>query len=193
MSESAVVNKTHYDLLKTAYAKATVDDSTGAITYATPVVIPGSVSLKLTVQGDLTPDRADGGVYIIDRDNKGYDGDLEFERVPEAFETDILGETKNSDGTIEEGEDDVSSPFALLFEFKGDKKAIKHCLFYCMASKPDDEGDNPDKKKPVHSKFKISAIPRPTDGKIKTKTGDTTTSTVADAWYTAVPTVASGD
>ncbi len=187
MSDVPVNNKYHSDLARTFYAKATYDPTTNKINYGAPVRIKGAVSITLSKKGDLITFKSDGVEDVLGKDNQGYDGDLEALRFPESFEIDCLGNIKNNDGTVDEFEDDDISAFALLFEFKGDKKNIRHCLYWCHATNPNVEGDNPDSKTPKTEKITINARPRPTDGKIKTKTGDTTTQAVYDGWYTAVP------
>jgi phi13 family phage major tail protein len=178
-------NRFHSDLEKCAYAVATLTD--GVITYGTPIVIPDSISLTLSKKGNLIPLKTDGKEDVIGQDNQGYDGDLEILRLPESFETDCLGSTKNTDGTVDEFDNDGVKAFAFMYQFKGDKKAIRHCNYWCYASKPNVEGDNPDKLTPKSEKISIISRPRPTDGKIKTKTGDEITSEVYDDWFTAVP------
>lgn len=181
-------NKVRYALAKCAYAPATVNESTKAVTYTTPVVMPGAASIALSPEGELMIFRADGGEYVVGRDNDGYAGDLELARVPESFESDCFGATVNTDGTVTESVTDQSKPFALIFEFQGDAKAIRHCLYLCYASKlPAIDGENPDKRTVKTDKFSLRAIPRPDNGKVKHKTGDATTDTVYNGWYAAVP------
>lgn len=186
---AAVKNRFHSKLKALYYAPATLTETAGVktITYGTPVRMFDAVSLSLSKKGDLIIVRSDGTEDVIGTDNQGYDGDVELFRLPESFETDCLSSTKNTDGTVDEFEKDDAKPFALLFEFVGDKKNVRHCLYWCYANRPNVEGDNPDSKEPKNENIAISARPRPTDGKIKTKTGDTTTDSVYNAWYTAVP------
>lgn len=186
---SAGKNRFHSKLKALYYAPATVTETAGtkSITYGTPVRMFDAVALSMSKKGDLITIRSDGTEDVIGSDNQGYDGEAELVRLPESFETDCLSSTKNTDGTLDEFEKDNSKPFALLFEFLGDKKNIRHCLYWCYANRPSVEGDNPDTKEPKNEKITIYSRPRPTDGKIKTKTGDSVTDTVYNAWYTAVP------
>lgn len=179
-------NRVKYKLKRLYYAPATVDEDTGDVTYSAPIRMKGAVSISLSPKGDLIVTYADAQEIVLGRDNAGYDGEVEVLRILESFETDCLGSTKNTDGTIDESEDDISKPFALLFEFEGDKKGIRHCMFLCYASKQTIEGSNGETKTPTNDKFTIKCRAR-ADGKIKTKTGDDTTEEVYNNWYNAVP------
>nr|DAY73485.1 MAG TPA: tail tube protein [Caudoviricetes sp.] len=185
----AVKNRFHSKLKAMYYAPATITETAGtkSITYGKPVRMFDAVALSLSKKGDLIVVRSDGMEDVIGSDNQGYDGEAELLRLPESFEKDCLSSTVNADGTVDEFEKDDAKPFALLFEFLGDKKNVRHCLYWCYANRPNVEGDNPDNKEPKNEKTTIYARPRPTDGKIKTKTGDSITDTVYNAWYTAVP------
>ena len=83
--------------------------------------------------------------------------------------------------------------FALLFEFDGDQKHIRHVMYNCSASRPGIEGKtNEDKKEVQTEKLTINAVPLP-NGMVKAKTGNTTDATTYADWYKAVymPPVAS--
>ncbi len=179
-------NRVKYRLKRLYYAPATIDEPSGDVTYAAPIRMPDAVSISLSPKGDLIVVYADAQEIILGRDNAGYDGETELLRIPESFEVDCLGSSKNEDGTIEENDSDISKPFALLFEFEGDVKAIRHCMFLCYASKQTVDGNNSESKTPTNDKIAIKCRAR-ADGKIKTKTGDTTPADVYDNWYNAVP------
>ena len=93
-------NKIRYGLKNVHFAKLTetVDSTTGAVTYsyATPVAWPGAVSLNLEPQGEITNEYADDGVWYTFAQNSGYQGDFEYETMPESFRSTILGETVDS-------------------------------------------------------------------------------------------------
>lgn len=179
-------NRVRYKLKRLYYAPATIDETTDEIKYAKPKRIRDAVSISLSPKGDLIVTYADAEEIVLGRENAGYDGDAEMLRIPEDFEVDCLGANKNEDGTIEENSSDNSNPFALLFEFEGDKKAIRHCMFLCYASKPTVDGSNQESKTPTNDKITIKCRAR-ADGKIKIKTGDTTSEDVYNGWYDSVP------
>ncbi|NCB50239.1 MAG: phage tail protein, partial [Alphaproteobacteria bacterium] len=63
-------------------------------------------------------------------------GTLTIANMPLSFRQDILGEVVNAkDGTITELADAKFSPFALLFQFDGDKTKTRHLIYYCNGSR----------------------------------------------------------
>ena len=187
-----MANKVKYGL-KNVYAAVlteTESDGNTVYTYATPQAIPGAVSLSLDSEGDTSPFYADDIVYFRTSTNNGYSGDLELALIPEWFRTQILGESLDSMKVLVERSDiGESTKFALLFEFAGDAKAIRHALYYSSVSRPSIESSTKeDTIEPGTEKLTITADPRP-DGLVKARTGDTTDSTTYDGWYSAVYTV----
>jgi len=182
-------NKVKYNLKNVYAAKLTETVSSGVTTYsyATPQAIPGAVSLSLDAEGDNTPFYADGIVYFRANTNNGYTGDLEIALVPEWFRTEILQETLDAKNVLVEKSDigDVKH-FALLFEFDGDAKAIRHALYNCSASRPGMASQTKENSiTPVTEKLTLTADPRG-DGLVKCRTGDTTDATTYNGWYSAV-------
>ena len=180
-------NKIKYNL-KNVHAAISSRGANGAYTYATPVAIPGAVSLSLDAQGETSPFYADGQVYFRSVSNNGYSGDLEIAMIPDWFREDILKETKDSNGVLVEKNTDVEPVyFALLFEFDGDEKAIRHVLYNCTVSaRPTLESQTKEETiEPGTETLSINADARD-DGLIKARTGDDTTSATYNAWYTTV-------
>lgn len=185
-------NRVKYNLKNAHYAVITVGED-GAVKYGTPVPMPGSVSLSLDANGEPENFYADGGVYYVINNNTGYEGDLELALIPESFRTDILKEELDEKGVLIENSEVELGTFALLFEFDGDQKHIRHVMYNCSASRPGIEGKtNEDKKEVQTEKLTINAVPLP-NGMVKAKTGNTTDATTYADWYKAVymPTVAS--
>lgn len=178
-------NKVKYNLRNTHYALLTEGES-GAITYEKPVPIPGSVSISLDAQGEITPFYADGIVYFKSVSNNGYEGDLEIALIPESYRTDVLGETLDSKKVLIENADVQPKAFALLFEFDGDVNAIRHVLYNCASTRPSIESQTSENtKEPGTETLTISATPL-SNGQVKAKTGDTTDTATYDGWYDAV-------
>ena len=93
---ASTTNKVKFGLKNCHYAKATLDPDTNAVTFATPVAIPGAVNLSLDPEGDTEPFYADDMVYYTTVANNGYSGDLEIALIPDSFRKDILKETEDS-------------------------------------------------------------------------------------------------
>ena len=145
---SSTANKVKFGLKNCHYAKATLDPDTNEVTFATPVAIPGAVNLSLDPEGDTEPFYADDMVYYTTVANNGYSGDLEIALIPDSFRKDILKETEDTNGVLIEDSTVEPEHFALPFEFSGDKKKIRHCMYYCTAARPTIEGKtNEDSKK----------------------------------------------
>ncbi len=179
-------NKVKFGLKNCHYALATLDSDTNTVTFGTPVAIPGAVNLSLDPEGDNEPFYADDMVYYMATANNGYSGDLEVALLPDSFRTDILKETEDENGVLIEDSTVETEHFALLFEFSGDKKKIRHCLYYCSAARPTIEGQTiEDSKEPQTETLEITASPLPS-GIVKVKTGANTTDDVYNAWYESV-------
>ena len=178
-------NKIKYGLKNVHAAIQTETD--GVYTYATPVAIPGAVSLSLEAQGEATPFYADDCEYYVSAGNNGYSGDLEIALIPEWFRTDILQETKDSNGVLVETSDGKQAvKFALLFEFAGDVKAVRHVMYNCTVARPAVGSQTKEENiEPQTESLTITSKPR-TDGLVKSKTGDTTATATYEGWYTDV-------
>lgn len=182
-------NKIKYNLKNVHAAKLTESVVDGAVkyTYAAPQAIPGAVSISLDAEGDSSPFYADGIVYFRSVANNGYSGELEIALIPEWFRTDILQETLDSNGVLVEKSDQAESvKFALLFEFDGDVRAIRHVMYNCTASRPSIESETKeDTIEPGTEKLSLTADPRE-DGLVKSRTGDTTSAEPYQNWYKSV-------
>ncbi len=178
-------NKVKFNIRNVHYAVATIDAS-GNATFGTPVPMPGAVSLSLDPEGEPTKFYADGYAYYIISNNMGYEGDLELAMVPESFRTDVLKETLDDNNVLVENANVETANFALLFEFDGDIKKIRHVLYYCSASRPNIESQtNEDEIEVKTETLTITASPL-SNGLVKAKTGDDTTDTTYQNWYNEV-------
>ena len=179
-------NKVKFGLNKVHYAKITAWSDEGEPTFATPVRIPGAVSLSMDANGEASNFYADNGVYYVINNNSGYEGDLEIALITTDFATDILGETLDSKGVLVERNDAELAQFALLFEFEGDKNKIRHVLYSCSASRPATESSTTEEETEVKTEtlsLKATALP---SGLVKSKTCENTDQTTYDNWYSSV-------
>lgn len=185
MPEQAQKNKVEFGLENVYYAKATQDLETGETTYDTPKKWPGAVEISLEASGDLVKFKADNIDYYVSSNNQGYDGTLTSAKLPDEFATDILGEVVEN-GVQTEYSNIESSPFALMFQFEGDKHATRHVLYNCSATRPTVGSTTKDSGDPNTTELTFSASPRPSDKAVKTKTRPDSDSAVYDAWFTKV-------
>ena len=187
---SAKKNKVKFNICNVHYALITVDED-GEVTFGTPVAMPGAVSLSLEPNGEPSNFYADGYAYYTISNNMGYEGDLELAMVPESFRTDVLKESLDDNSVLVESANVETANFALLFEFDGDVKKIRHVLYNCSAARPNIESATNEEEIEVQTEtLAITAAPL-ANGYVKARTGDSTTDTVYTGWYTSVymPTV----
>ncbi len=184
-----MANKIKYGLRNVHYAKVTSVSSTGVLTYASPVGIPGAVNLSLSAEGESNPFYADDIIYFQSASNNGYSGTLEIALLPDTFKTDILGDTVGTNGVMVEHANVVPSEFALLFEFQGDDKATRHAMFRCTCTRPDVGSQTKEASiTPVTETLNITALPRMNDYVVKGSCPQTAT-TAYGAWFTSVVSV----
>ena len=129
---------------------------------------------------------ADGYAYYTIGNNMGYEGDLELAMVPESFRTDVLGEQLDANNVLIENANTETVNFALLFEFDGDIRKIRHVLYKCAASRPNVESKTNEEEVEVQTEtLSIKATPM-ASGIVKAKTGDDTADAVYQNWYQSV-------
>lgn len=175
-------NKVKFNICNVHYAPIIIaEDET--ISFAAPVAMPGAVSISLDPTGEPESFYADGVEYYVINNNQGYDGDLELAMIPESFRTDILKEEADSNNVLVENTNSETGSFALLFEFDGDIRKIRHVMYNCSASRPTIESKTNEEDKEVQTET-LTVKARPlANGYIKAKTGDSTTEEVYNNWY----------
>lgn len=178
-------NKVKFNICNVHYAPITKAED-GSVTFDTPVAMPGAVSISLDPTGEPESFYADGVEYYVINNNQGYDGDLELAMIPESFRTDILKEEQDANKVLVENSNSETGSFALLFEFDGDVRKIRHVLYNCSASRPSIESKtNEDEKEVQTETLTVKAGPL-ASGYVKAKTGDSTTEAVYNDWYKSV-------
>lgn len=182
-------NKVTYGLENVHYALIT-EGANGEITFGTPTRIPGGVEITLDPRGELSEFYADNILYYVANSNQGYDGTLSIANIPEQFAVDALGEVKDEvDGVISEVADAKQKRFAMMFQFEGDVKAVRHLLYNCTANRPSvSSSTKTNTSEPNTNELTFVASPAIIDDKklVKTKTGADTPAAVYDAWFNAV-------
>lgn len=129
--------KVKFNIKNAHYALLTRNEETGAITYGTPVAVPGSVSLSLEVDGDQGIFWADGIKYYIDNTNRGYDGDWELAYIPETMRAEIWQEIADTTGvSFEVQETGEPVEFAFGFQIDGNYNCTRFWFYDCTAQRP---------------------------------------------------------
>ncbi|HDR6318318.1 TPA: phage tail protein [Bacillus thuringiensis] len=180
-------NKVIFGLKKVHYSVIT-EDETGKITYGTPAKLPGAVEMKLEPKGEQSDFYADDSNYYTESSNQGYEGTLNLAKLTEAFRTEVLGEVLDeTDKVISEVSNAKTKRIALMFEFDGDVKAIRHLLYNVTVSRPGfGSSTKSDKTEPTTTELKFVASQHPVTSKVKDSTTVGTPVAIYDAWYTKV-------
>ena len=187
-----MANKIKYGLSKCYYAIWNEAEDT----YATPVAIPGAVSLTLDQQGGETRFRADNIDYWTTYSNNGYSGSFEIAKLPESFKVDVLGEQVDATTGIQyELATAKPKAFALLCQMEGDEESVRMAFYNCKCSRPSQgsQTTSGDSIEPVTESIDINASARPVDNVIKGAVAEGGAS--FDAWFTEVkkPTITQGE
>lgn len=183
----------HYALVTETVVTTGADAGKTVSSYGEVKALAGAVSLSMSSTASKNVFRADNEDYYVSYGEGGYEGDLEVARVNEDFLKDILGYTEDTDKILVESAlaFKTTKYFALTFEFDGDQRETKHCLYKCSASRPDiasqttGEGGAVD---PQTETLTLTAVPRIDEDKyIHLQTQETTSTSVIEAWYTNIP------
>lgn len=180
-----MANKIKYGLSNVHYAPITAVTDAGVPTYGTPKPLIGAVNLSLTASGDATDFYADDVLFFHSQANNGYTGTLEIAKVNADFKKDCLGQDEDTDGVLFESADDVPVEFALLFQFKGDVSGTKHCMYRCLATRPDVASATKTASIEVQTEtLNITAMPRLDNQIVKSECP--ATATAYATWFSAV-------
>lgn len=178
--------KVRFGLKNVHYAVMTTSEM-GAVSWETPVPIPGAVNLDMAPQGDTNTFYADDIAYYVSNRNDGYQGDLEIALVPDHFAVSVLAEKLDSTDKVQvEYANAEGKPFALLFQISDDATGTLFVMYNCTCSRPNTTGKTLDNSKtPNTEKLTITASPM-ADGKVKARTTAETTETVRQNWFKQV-------
>lgn len=189
-------NKVKFGLKNVYYSKVTetTDSETGAVTssYSTPARWPGAVSIAQDPQSSRNVFRADNSDYYVTDKNGGFSGALVVAMIPDDVREYCFGVRRDNNGVlVEDGKSGLETKYlAIMFQFEGDKKAIRHLLYKCSLSRPGigsettPEGDTPNVQTVSTT---ITAVPRAdADELCHLEADPLTDSSVYDNWFTSV-------
>ena len=192
MPDTVTSNKIKYGLKNVHYAIATIGND-GEPTYGAVKPFPGAISVSLEPQGERYVLHADNIEYYVNNDNQGYEGDLETALITEAVAMDLLGEEKDADKILYEEADAAAIHFALLFQFEGDAKGIRHVFYNCTAARPTTGSET--KGESIEAKTETLTITAKSayfsaveKNVVKARTADDTSDTIYNGWCSDVHT-----
>ena len=186
------MGRIRYGFSNLYYAVAT-EGTGGALTYGTPVKIPGAKGMTMSPAGTDIAEPADNTTWFSGKTNDGYTGSIEFEDTAEAdaFIIAVLGMTKDtSTGLVVEKADDAQVEFAILGQMElagGTETGKRACFYRCVASRPEIAAQTKEVGglTVATNTVNITALPRINDAAVKA-TAVSTDSAYAN-FFTAVP------
>ena len=186
------MGRIRYGFSNLYYAVAT-EGTGGALTYGTPVHIPGAKGMTMSPAGTDFSEPADNTTWFKGTTNDGYTGSIEFEDTAEAdaFLIEVLGMEKDaSTGLVVEKADDDPKEFAILGQMElagGTETGKRACFYRCVASRPEIAAQTKEVGglTVATNTVNITALPRINDAAVKA-TAVSTDSAYAN-FFTAVP------
>ena len=184
-------NKVRFGLSNVHYAILTEGSSNA---WATPVAVPGAVSLTVDANVSSSDFYADNVAYYRTFANNGYTCTLEMAKITEKMLDEVFGMAADATGVIREKTGVDPKPFALLFQVEGDQADENYLFYRCVPSSKPNEGSQTTGEngaEPQTQSFDFSALPLVTGaanqkGLIKAKTGSSASTSVISGWYGAV-------
>jgi len=185
--------KIRFGVKNLKYAKLTYTN--GLEEYGNYVDIPGAKSISLSPAGETATEYADDTVWFEEASNDGYTGTVNVEELPESFLIDIMGQVKDTKGTLFESANAEIAEFALAGEFTNKGDAVvngkRFCLFRCKAARPNMDGTGKGNSLTVDTDtLNITVRPRLSDNKVKATANSNETAYAT--WFNSVVTEVTG-
>lgn len=178
-------NKVTFGIKNVHYATFTEVD--GVYSYDTPKPLPGAVRIGLDPLGETIEFYADDVLYYSGAQNSGYQGPFECAHVTDEFRQDVFGDEISANGLLTENVNAVPRHVALLFQFEGDVRKTRVCLYNCSIARPSIATETNTNTKNVNTpSMQITASPR-ADGLVRALSTDDTDADVYDRWFESVP------
>lgn len=160
---------------------------TGIITYGDVFRFPGAMELTLEPKGESGAIQADDIDYHFMNSNEGYEGKLKVPHIIQEFAEKIFGEVKDEiTGVLTEVAEAEPTPFAMMFEFSGDKNKTRYVLYYCSASRPSTGSATKSGTTVNERELSFNASPRPLDSVVKRSITSADKKEVYDNWFKTV-------
>lgn len=143
--------------LSNVYIAPRTEAAGGAVTYGTPLAVPGAVQASITRNSDQNVFYADNKAYFVANRKSSQEIELELADIAKEILTSYLGYIKSSNGSLLETDMTVTPAFALMFQIETDEKARKICYYNCTATESDEEYDTQEESiDPTTSKIKAT-------------------------------------
>lgn len=177
--------------IKNVYFAIRKRSEEGTISYDTPFAVPNARSTDMAPQGETTPIYADNVIVYTSNSNQGYSGSLAFTTIPDEVLEKLLGYIKDSKGNLLEDANAESVPFAMMFQFETDEKAVRHIFYNCTLARPNVASQTKEASVTVSDKtLTITAAPDseilPGYTIVKGKSTKDTDATAYNSWFTSV-------
>ncbi len=187
-----MANKVRFGLRNVHYAllTATTDPQTGAVTYtwATPVAVPGAVSLDMSNESDMSVFYADNVAYYATATAATYKGSLEMALIPDSMLKAIWGDSEDSTTHVVYEGAGTAKAFALLFQINGDAQNDYYVLYNCTATRPSVSAETiGENAEPKTQSIEITASALNDQfGTIQAHTNESTPTATKNGWFSAV-------
>lgn len=152
--------KVKFNIKNAHYALLSRNASTGAITFGTPVAVPGSTSLSLDVEDSQDIFWADGERYFEDNENRGYNGDWTLAYILDQMRKELLQEVQDTAGVLFEVQENAEPvEFAFGFQIDGNVHDTRFWFYCCTAKRPKVEAStNEGKRTPQTDTLSLSMV-----------------------------------
>ena len=181
-----MANKVLFGLSNVHFALVTIGPD-GTATFGEPHKQPGAVNLTLDPNGSVTPFYADNMIYYQAPANQGYTGTLEMALFDDWFHTNVLGDTKDSNGVMVENANANPQPFAMLYEVQGDKTAARRVLYYVTVERGSETAATKgETTEPQTTSMNVTVSPLPGSMNVKAYTTEDVDAETFNSWYTQV-------
>lgn len=127
--------KVIFNIKKLQFSKITNISSAGVPTYATPILVPGTVSLSMETESTVDPFYADGIAYYMPSGATSTTGTLENALFPDDVLKDIYGYIVDTNGNLLET-DAATSEFGMQFACDSDDGEVYFTYYRVSSNKP---------------------------------------------------------
>lgn len=127
--------KVIFNIKKLQFSKITAISTAGVPTYATPILVPGTVSLSMETESSVDPFYADGIAYYMPSGATSTTGTLENALFPEDVLKDIYGYITDSNNNLLET-DAAPSEFGMQFACDSDAGEVYFTYYRVSSNKP---------------------------------------------------------